>query len=199
MSLGSAGGAVPGDATLAFGGNSIAAGATLSAPTTERYAALVAAQLGLRTVALDAVPGYRLDQLEARWSTYMAPGVASRSPGSVLVMEGAYNDFAQGADDATIRARFTAYVAAARASGVRKIVYLLCFAAPGSSSLAGIDYEARRVAHNAWVVASGLVDAVVNFDAVSIDVAAPPDGLHPTAAGHATMAPLISAAVHGVL
>lgn len=184
---------------LAFGGDSVTAGATLVDAATQRFATLVAAQAGLRTAALDAVPGYRIDQMSARWSTYMDPFLSARDPGAVLVLEIGYNDFAQGASDATIRARLAAYVAAARASGVRKIVYLGCYAAPASASLTGIDYEARRVAHNAWVVASGLVDAVVNFDAVSIDVAAPPDGLHPTAAGHATMAPLISAAVQSVL
>lgn len=182
---------------LAFGGNSITYGSTLADPPTQRFATLVAAQLGLRIAAFDAVPGYRLDQLSERWSTYMDPYVRARDPGAILVLEGAPNDFARGADDATIRSRFGAYVGAARASGVRRIVYLGCYTAPGSASLAGIDYEVRRVAHNAWVAASGLVDAVVSLD--GIDVAPPPDGLHPTVAGHVAIAAALAPAIGGLL
>lgn len=183
---------------LAFSGNSITFGSTLADPPTQRFAALVAAQLGLRIAAFDAVPGYRLDQLEARWSTYMDPYVRARDPGAILVLEGAPNDFAQGASDSTIRSRFTSYVATARASGVRRIVYPGLYAAPGSASLAGIDYEARRIAFNAWVASSGLVDAAVSLDGVTIDVAPPPDGLHPTAAGHAAIAAVLAPVIAGL-
>jgi lysophospholipase L1-like esterase len=104
---------------------------------------------------------------------------------------------------ANLIAAYTRMIQRARARGIKAIgATLLPYG--GSEYRPGAAAEADRQALNAWIRAPGHFDAVLDFDAVMRDPAAPTrlrraydsgDGLHPSAAGYRAMAEAVPLAL----
>jgi hypothetical protein len=167
-------------------GNSICAG-TVGTTENQSYPHLVATALGRPYVNLGA-PGYKIDDLTARFATY--PAIYA---GAELIGEGCYNDFAaSGRTGAQAYTNLQAYVAAARSAGFTRVAWLTQYLTTGSAAA----YNTQETAFNTLVRANSgsLLDLV-------IDVAAGPavslqgDGVHPDASGQATIAGVVEAAL----
>jgi lysophospholipase L1-like esterase len=121
----------------------------------------------------------------------------------MLAAGGAATPAARRALVANIIAAYGRMIGRARARGIRVIgATILPFG--GSEYRPDAGAEADRRALNAWIRAPGHFDAVIDFDAVMRDPAAPTrmrraydsgDGLHPSAAGYRAMAEAVPLAL----
>lgn len=145
--------------------------------------------------------------MTSRFPTFVAPWAQN----AILVAEGGFNDMLQGdtsgsyqtaygSDGASTYARLLAYVALARAAGVRAVVFLTCLSvAPGTTY-----YTANLVAQIAIfnglarTAPAGTFDAIADVAAAAIERNAT-DGLHPDAAGQVVMAAVLAPALASVL
>lgn len=159
------------------------------------YPMLVCAQLAMAYMANGAVGGTRIEQFSDRFPRTLASFGALTST-VVFVAEGGYNNIIAGQSAATAFAFWVQYIGLIRNAGYVKVVWLQMMSAVGSGLVPG-DYETKRLAFNALVTASGLVDAEANFDGVVVPRNA--DLLHPNDAGELVMQPIVAAAVLAVL
>lgn len=186
-----------------FSGDSIATGFASDASNGTAYADLAMVSLGFSANQWFATAGQGAKIADAGTvDTSLADPIYQSGKINIISAQAGVNDLIAGNSLATMQTDIQAYCAARRAVGWKIIVTTIM---PSSA----IGTDANRTAYNSWLVANwntfadGLADvasdATMGNPANTSNTTYFADGTHPTATGHALIAPYFATAISGLL